>query len=134
MLSGVHSRRHRVLNRRELLIGGASVALAAKAAPGDKMRFAMSAHLFRHTNPHPDEGIKITARYGYHGLEPFREDVAKYLDKPPEEFKRVLEASNIALVSISGGGDYLDPAKVPQTTARDAAQAKSISALGCKHP
>jgi inosose dehydratase len=122
-----------VLNRRELLLGGLSAAVAAQAASGDKMSFAMSGHLFRHTLPHPEEGIKITARYGYQGLEPFREDVAKYLDKPPEEFKRVLDASNIALVSISGGGDYLDPAKVPQTTARDAAQARYISHFGCKH-
>jgi hypothetical protein len=43
------------------------------------------------TPPHPEAGIKMTARYGYHGIEPFQEDVAKYLDKPPEKLKEALD-------------------------------------------
>jgi inosose dehydratase len=121
-----------MLNRREFLITGAA-AVAAQAATGDKMRYAMSGHEFRHTLPHPEEGIKMTARYGYHGLEPFQEDIAKYLDKPPEELKKVLDASGLALCSVGSGGQYLDPARVSQTIESNAARARYIAYFGCKH-
>src|SRR5882672_3251306 len=123
-----------MLNRREFLITGAgAAATVAQAATGDKMRFAMSGHEFRRTQPHPEEGIKMTARYGYHGLEPFQEDIAKYLDKPPEELKKVLDASGLALCSVGSGGQYLDPARVSQTIEANAARARYISHFGCKH-
>jgi hypothetical protein len=47
----------------------------------------------------------MTARYGYHGIEPFQEDV----DKPPEKLKEALDASDIALCTVGSGGQYLDP-------------------------
>ncbi|MEO8048892.1 MAG: hypothetical protein ABI833_00635 [Acidobacteriota bacterium] len=71
-----------MLNRREFLGAGLVAAVATQAMPKDRMRFAMSGHEFRHTPPHPEAGIKMAAQYGYHGLEPFQEDIAKYLDKP----------------------------------------------------
>ena len=113
--------------RREFVMTGLGAAVAAQALSGDKMRFSMSGHQFRHTLPHPEEGIKITARYGYHGLEPFREDVAKYLDKPPVELKQVLDASGLALATVGGGGDYLNPARIPQTMENNVALARYIS-------
>src|ERR1700686_1630483 len=87
-------RPNKMLNRREFIVTGAA-AVATQGATGDKMRFAMSGHEFRHTPPHPEAGIQMTARYGYHGLEPFQEDIAKYLDKPPEALKGVLDASGL---------------------------------------
>ena len=121
-----------MLNRREFMVMGAA-AMAAQGAPGDKMRFAMSGHEFRHTLPHPEEGIRMTARYGYQGIEPFQEDIAKYLDKPPEELKRVLDASGLALATVGSGGEYLDPTRSPRTIANNAARARYISHFGCKH-
>jgi len=121
-----------MLNRRELLIAGAG-AVAAQAMTGDKMRYAMSGHEFRKTPPHPETGIKMTARYGYHGLEPFQEDIAKYLDKPPEELKKVLDASGLALATVGSGGQYLDPNKIAQTIENNAARARYVSFFGCKH-
>jgi len=103
-----------MLNRRAFLITGAGAAVGAQAATGDKMRFAMSGHEFRHTPPHPEEGIRMTARYGYHGLEPFQEDIAKYLDKPPEELKKVLDASGLALATVGSGGQYWTPPGFPR--------------------
>ena len=100
-----------MLNRREFLAAGIGTAVVAQAMQGDKMRFAMSGHEFRHTPPHPEAGIKMTARYGYHGLEPFQEDIAKYLDKPPAALKEVLDASGLALCTVGSGGQYLDPAR-----------------------
>jgi inosose dehydratase len=122
-----------MLNRRDFIAGTAAAAVAAHAEPGDKMRFAMSGHEFRHTPPHPETGIKMTARYGYHGLEPFQEDIARYLDKPPEALKAVLDASGIALATVGSGGQYLDTAKTKETIASNAARAKYISYFGCKH-
>src|SRR5271166_6790933 len=115
-----------MLNRREFLGAGLGAACAAHAMTGDKMRFAMSGHEFRHTPPHPEAGIKMTAQYGYDGLEPFQEDIAKYLDKPPEELKKVLDASGLALATVGSGGQYLDPATIPETIANNAARARYI--------
>lgn len=122
-----------MLNRREFLATGAGATLAVQAATADRMRFAMSGHEFRRTPPHPEAGIKMTARYGYHGLEPFQEDIAKYLDKPPEEFKKVLDASGLALATVGSGGQYLDTAKVSQTIENNAGRAHYVSYFGCKH-
>src|SRR5260370_19401774 len=122
-----------MLTRREFMVMGAGAAVAAEAATGDKMRFAMSGHEFRTIPPHPEAGIRMTARYGYHGLEPFQEDIAKYLDKPPEALKEVLDASGLALATVGSGGQYLDPAKISATIENNAARARYISYFGCKH-
>lgn len=124
-----------MLTRREFLGAtfGAAVAGHAYALPGDKMRYAMSGHQFRTTPPHPETGIKMAARYGYHGIEPFQDDMPQYLEKPPEAFKQLLDAAGIALCSIGSGGQYLDPAKVQDTIASNAARARYIAHFGCKH-
>ena len=122
-----------MLNRREFLGAGLAAASTLHAMPQDRMRYAMSGHEFRHTPPHPETGIKMAARYGYHGLEPFQEDIAKYLDKPPAALKEVLDASGLALCTVGSGGQYLDPAKVPETIASNVARCRYISHFGCEH-
>ena len=72
------------------------------------MRYAMSGHQFRGLKPHPETGIKMTAQYGYHGLEPFQDDMPQYLKQPPEVFKKLLDDAGIALCTIGSGGQYLD--------------------------
>src|SRR5262249_48753686 len=128
-------RRVTMLTRREFLGAslGAAVAARASALPGDKMRYAMSGHQFRKTLPHPETGIKMAAQYGYHGLEPFQDDMPQYLVKPPEEFKRLLDASGLALCTIGSGGQYLDQARIQQTIESNAARARYIAHFGCKH-
>ena len=120
-------------NRRQFLTTGIGSLVAAHALPTDRMRFAMSGHEFVTTPPHPEAGFKMTARYGYHGIEPFQEDVAKYLDKPPEKLKEALDASGIALCTVGSGGQYLDPAKLPATIENNASRARYVSYFGCKH-
>lgn len=124
-----------MLTRREFLGAGLGVAVAARAyaLPGDKMRYAMSAHQFRTMPPHPETGIKMAARYGYHGLEPFQDDMPQYLEQPPEEFKKVLDASGLALCTIGSGGQYLDPRGIQETIESNAARARYISDFGCTH-
>ena len=112
-----------MLTRREFIGAGLGAAVAghAFALPADKMRYAMSGHQFRTTLPHPETGIKMAARYGYHGLEPFQDDMLQYLKQPPEEFKKVLDASGLALCTIGSGGQYLDPARIQETIESNAA-------------
>jgi inosose dehydratase len=124
-----------MLTRREFLGAslGAAFAAHAYALPGDKMRYAMSGHQFRTTPPHPETGIKMAARYGYHGLEPFQDDMPQYLKQPPEVFKKLLDDAGIALCSIGSGGQYLDPAKLQETIDSNAARAKYVAHFGCTH-
>lgn len=124
-----------MLTRREFLGAGVGAAVAARASalPGDRMRYAMSGHQFRAMPPHPETGIKMAARYGYHGLEPFQEDMPQYLKQPPEAFKKVLEASGLALCTIGSGGQYLDPTRIQETIESNAARARYISYFGCQH-
>ena len=104
-----------MLTRREFIGAGlgAAVAAHALALPGDKMRYAMSGHQFRGMKPHPETGIKMAAQYGYHGLEPFQDDMPQYLKQPPEVFKKLLDDAGIALCTVGSGGQYLDPERVP---------------------
>ena len=124
-----------MLTRREFLGAGLGAAVAARASalPGDRMRYAMSGHQFRTTPPHPETGIKMAARYGYHGLEPFQDDMPQYLTRPPEEFKKLLDAAGLALCTIGSGGQYLDPARVQETMESNAARARYLAHFGCRH-
>src|SRR5262245_16612919 len=124
-----------MLTRREFIGAGVGVAVAAHAwaLPGDKMRYAMSGHQFRGLKPHPETGIKMAASYGYHGLEPFQDDMPQYLKQPPEVFKKVMDASGLALCTVGSGGQYLDPARIKETIESNGERAKYIAHFGCKH-
>jgi len=124
-----------MLTRRRFLGAGlgAAVAAGAYARPGDKMRYAMSGHQFRKMPPHPETGIKMAARYGYHGLEPFQDDIPHYLKQPPDEFKKVLDASGLALCTIGSGGEYLDPVRLQETIESSVVRARYIAHFGCNH-
>ena len=68
-------------------LGAVAAASKVFALPGDKFRISMSSHMFTPMKPHPEMGIKMAARFGFHGLEPFAEDIKQYLSQPPEVFK-----------------------------------------------
>lgn len=122
-----------ILNRRQFVGTGLAAALAARANDGDRMRYAMSGHEFRTTPPHPETGIKMTAQYGYHGLEPFQEDIAKYLSKPPSVLKEVLDASGLSLCTVGSGGQYLDTTRVRATIDNNVERCRYVAAFGCQH-
>jgi len=129
-----------MLNRREFL--GASLgaaAVAAQAAPTDKFRWAMNGGFFRPMSgmyeapgllPHPEEGLKWIARYGFQGVEEFLQDMPKYIDKPPAEFKALLDASGLAMCTIGG---RVNPNEGQQTIDEAVELARFIAACGGRH-
>lgn len=121
-------------NRREFLAAGVG-ALLPPAGAQSAIRFATSGFIWQENI---EEGIRTTARFGFHGIEPFRVHMVKYLDNP-RALKSRLDAAGISLVSCSNGGpgmtvDFIDPAKVPQTIEDHERFARDFVAhFGCRH-
>jgi hypothetical protein len=105
-----------MLSRREFIGAACSVALASRATalPSDQFRWAMSSHMFTPLKPHPEAGIKVAARFGFHGIEPWGNELELYLKQPPEVFKKVLDEAGIGISSVASGGEYFDSSKLIQ--------------------
>ena len=125
-----------MLSRRAFIGSGLSasigVALGSRlqALPGDKFRWAMSSHMFTPMKPHPEEGIKLAAKFGFHGIEPWGNELQKYLTQPPDVFKKVLDESDIGISSVASGGEYFDTSKLQATLDNNGANAKFASYFG----
>ncbi|MBI3679528.1 MAG: TIM barrel protein [Acidobacteria bacterium] len=122
-----------ITNRRHFLSTGLA-AVAAQAAPQPKIRFATSGFIWQENI---EEGIRTTARFGFHGIEPFRQHILKYVGKPLE-LKRQLDAAGISLVTCSNGGtmttSFIDPSQTAQTIADHVQFARDfIAHFGCRH-
>ena len=122
-----------MLNRRQFVTAAAGLA-AANAATARDIRWAISGYMWQ---KEVEQGIKDTARFGFHGIEPFRQHILSYLDKP-QALKDQLDAAGISLVTCSNGGgmatNFIDPAKVPQSIDDHFRFARDfISHFGCKH-
>lgn len=122
-----------MITRRNFL----ATALAMPALSGaasSKIRFALSGFIWQNEI---EQGIRDTARFGFHGIEPFRQHILPYLDKP-QALKEQLDAAGIRLVTCSNGGpmsvNFIDPAHVPQTIDDHFRFARDfIAHFGCKH-
>ena len=92
-----------MLTRREFIGAaiGATAAAHAFALPADRFRWAINTNMFTPLKPHPETGFKMAARFGFHGVEPWANQMQKYLAQPPEVFKKILDESGIG---ISGHG------------------------------
>lgn len=123
-----------MLTRREFIGAtvGAAVATKAFALPGDKFRWAISSHMFTPLKPHPETGIKMAAKFGFHGIEPWGNELQKYLTQPPEVFKKVLDEAGIGISSVASGGEYFDTTKLQTTLDSNGANAKFGSYFGIK--
>ena len=62
-----------MLNRREFIGAamGATVASHAFALPADRFRWSINTNMFTPLKPHPETGMKMAARFGFHGVEPW---------------------------------------------------------------
>ena len=125
-----------MVNRREFICAGLGASLGVALGtdlyglPGDKFRWAINTHMFTPLKPDPEAGIKMAARFGFHGIEPWGNELQKYLAQPPEVFKRVLDESGIGISSIASGGEYFDASKLQATLDSNGANAKFASYFG----
>jgi inosose dehydratase len=121
-----------MLTRREFVGATLGVAVAGRAfaLPADRFRWAISSHMFTPLKPHPETGIKMAAKFGFHGIEPWGNELQKYLAQPPEVFKRVLDEAGIGISSIASGGEYFDTTKLQATLDNNGANAKFASHFG----
>jgi inosose dehydratase len=123
-----------MLTRREFIQAGVGVGVAATAfaLPADKFRWSMSSHMFTPLKPHPESGIKMAARFGFHGIEPWGNEMQNYLSQPPQVFKKVLDEAGISISSIASGGEYFDTSKLQATLDSHSANAKFGAYFGIK--
>jgi inosose dehydratase len=121
------------MTRRQLLSLPLSAVAASPADPA-YIRFAYGGFVWQNNI---EEGIRTVARFGFHGIEPFRQHILPYLEKP-QALKELLDQAGISLVTCSNGGpmstDFIDPAKVEQTIDDHARFAeKFVRFFGCHH-
>ena len=121
------------MDRRQFLTAALG-AISARALAASGMRFATSGFIWQ---DNIEEGIRTTARFGFKGIEPFRQHVTKYLDRP-KDLKKQLDDAGLALVSCSNGSnmlvDFLDPANRARTVEDHVRFAGGfIAGFGCKH-
>jgi inosose dehydratase len=123
---------HALSRRGFLLTGLTTLAVAADKRP--RIRIATSGYIWQEKI---EEGIRTTARFGFHGIEPFRQHLLRYLDKP-QALQDQLDQAGISLVTCSNGGpmsvDFIDPAKTQQTIEDHFRFARDfIARFGCRH-
>ncbi len=121
------------MTRRQLLSLPLAAGAAVAASPAS-IRFGYSGFVWQNN---VEEGIRTAARFGFHGIEPFRQHILPYIEKP-QALKDVLDKAGISLVTCSNGGpmsvDFLDPAKVQQTIDDHARFAQDfVRVFGCRH-
>jgi inosose dehydratase len=105
-------------NRREFVVGLAGLASWARIrAASGSMRFAVSGFLLWGRDADIKriaEGIENARRFGYQGIEPYVFDVNRFLNQP-QVIKQKMDAAGLSLVTLSGGGVFTQPDKLPQT-------------------
>ena len=75
-------------------------------------------------------GIKMAAKFGFHGIEPWGNELENYLKQPPAVLKKVLDESGVGISSIASGGEYFDTSALNATIENNAANAKFASHFG----
>ena len=133
-------------NRREFLsvVGLAAVGCSDSTTPeqpaaapeaASKIRFAYSGFPW---SENVEEAITMAAKYGFHGVEPFRNHVMKYVGDP-QALKAKFDEAGISMATCSNGGpgmmtDFIDPDNTAQTIDDHVAFARDfLTVFDCKH-
>lgn len=97
--------------------------------------FAVGAAVFGELEP---AHVELVAALGFPGLEPYRQWLGGYLERP-REFRRLLEGCGVRMVTCSNGGagqsmDFVDPAGRARTVADHLRFAREfLVEVGCAH-
>ena len=122
-----------MLTRREFFGAAAGTAITASRAlalPSDRFRWSINTNMFTPLKPHPETGFKTAARFGFHGVEPWANQMQTYLEQPPEVYKKLLDAAGVTISSIASGGEYFDTSKLKATLDDHAKNARFGSYFG----
>ena len=123
-----------MLTRREFF--GAALATAAAAhafaLPADRFRWAINTNMFTPLKPQPQAGFQMAARFGFHGVEPWANQIENYIAQPPEIYKKLLDEAGIGISSIASGGEYFDTSRLKATLDDHAKNAKFGSYFGIR--
>lgn len=98
-------------------------------------RFGIGAAVFGDLEP---EDLDLVAELGFPGLEPYRQWLTRYLDRPAE-LRELLDQRGIAMVTCSNGGpgqstDFIDPELRSATISDHLDFARRfLSEFGCRH-
>ena len=131
-----------MMNRREFLATGLAATVVHSAEgktvvrPDQGKTFSI-AHSGNMWPDNTEQGIKDCGRYGFAGIEPFRNRILNYVDRP-QAFKELLDEAGIRMATCSNGGpmanNFTDPSKVKETIADHAKFARDfIAHFGCSH-
>ncbi len=123
-----------------LVVPGTSAAqrlpLTARSTSADRVfRVGYSGFVWQEA---VEEGITTIARFGFKGIEPFRQHVMRYLQEP-QALKDRLDAAGIAMITCSNGGpgmttNFIDPTRTAQTIEDHVAFARDfVARFGCSH-
>ena len=99
------------------------------------IHFAMGGAIF---GEFTTESIRLIAKYGLPGAEPYRGGLVAWLDKPAA-LKDLLDENNVRLITASNGGpnqstDFIDPSKRSETVADHVAFCRDfLKVFGCNH-
>jgi len=111
--------RRRFIQTSAALAGASGLGLTPAAAKPLPFRYGYSAISWE-TNI--EEAIAVGQRVGLPGIEPFRQNVVNYLDKPLV-LKKLMSDHGLTMVTCSNGGgpdfsgNFYDPTKTPKTIA-----------------
>ncbi len=74
----------------------------------------------------------MAAKFGFHGIEPWGNELQRYLKQSPAVFKKVLDEAGIGISSVASGGEYFDTARLQATLDSNGANAKFGAYFGVK--
>jgi inosose dehydratase len=123
-------------NRRDFLLSLSGLLARRSLSAAESMRLAVSGFILWGRDAslqRIDEGIGNAKRFGYKGIEPYVFDINRFLDKP-KVIKDKLDEAGLSLVTLSGGGVFTEPGKIPQTIEYNVHLIRNfIAPFGCKH-
>jgi inosose dehydratase len=106
-----------------------------KVSGSSANRFAVATYIFTKLEP---EHIEFVGELGFPGLEPYRSNVMRYLDRL-DELEALVRQHNITVITCSNGGpgqamDFISPEGRQQTIEDHIAFAGDfLSLFGCEH-